>query len=71
MSGHVPVRATLLSAVPTPAGAGKGLALAAYGIACVGGYLGGHLIEVRKVASHHPGFRDETGGPRDETARAT
>lgn len=38
--------------------AGRALALAGYAVACVGGYFGGHLTEVRKVASHHPAFDD-------------
>lgn len=37
---------------------GAGAALAAAGLSAVsaGGYLGGHLTQVRKVGSHHPAF---------------
>lgn len=40
-------------------GTGARLALAGAAITAVGGYLGGHLAEARKVASHHPAY-DET-----------
>jgi hypothetical protein len=33
---------------------GAGLALAGAAVSAVGAYLGGHLVEARKVASHHP-----------------
>ena len=33
-------------------GAGAGLALAGAAVSSVGAYLGGHLVEARKVASH-------------------
>ncbi len=39
-------------------GAGAGLALAGAAVSGVGAYLGGHLVEVRKVASGHPAYRD-------------
>lgn len=39
-------------------GAGMALALAGGTAATVGGYLGGHLTEVRKVSSRHPAFID-------------
>jgi hypothetical protein len=35
-------------------GTGAGLALAGAAVSAVGAYLGGHLVEARKVASHHP-----------------
>ena len=35
---------------------GVALALAGSAAAAVGGYLGGHLVSVRKVSSHHPAF---------------
>jgi uncharacterized membrane protein len=35
---------------------GTALALAGGVVATAGGYLGGHLTEVRKVSSHHPAF---------------
>lgn len=37
-------------------GTGTALAIASGCLASVGGYLGGHLTEVRKVSSHHPAF---------------
>jgi hypothetical protein len=37
-------------------GAGAGLALAGAAVSSVGAYLGGHLVEARKVASHHPAY---------------
>ncbi|MGN6251693.1 MAG: DUF2231 domain-containing protein [Marmoricola sp.] len=37
-------------------GRGVVLALAGSGVAAVGGYLGGHLTEARKVGSHDPAF---------------
>jgi hypothetical protein len=39
-------------------GTGAKLALAGAAIAGVGGYLGGHLTEARKVGSHDPAFDD-------------
>ena len=35
---------------------GTALALASSGLAAAGGYLGGHLVAARKVASHDPAF---------------
>ena len=37
-------------------GRGKRLALAGAAVSGVGAYLGGHLTEARKVASHHPAY---------------
>lgn len=37
-------------------GTGARLALAGAAVSGVGGYLGGHLVETRKVASHHPAY---------------
>jgi hypothetical protein len=37
---------------------GAGLALAGAAVSGVGGYLGGHLAEARKVGSRHPAFED-------------
>jgi uncharacterized membrane protein len=34
------------------------LAAGALGVSGVGGYLGGHLAQVRKVGSHHPAFTE-------------
>jgi hypothetical protein len=42
-------------------GSGVRLALVGAAIAGVGGYLGGHLAEARKVGSHDPAFDDEVG----------
>jgi hypothetical protein len=39
-------------------GAGARLALAGAAVSAVGGYLGGHLVEARKVASRHPAYED-------------
>jgi len=39
--------------------AGALLALAGGGTAAIGGYLGAHLTEVRKVSTYHPGFNAE------------
>jgi hypothetical protein len=39
-------------------GTGAGLALAGAAVSGVGGYLGGHLAEARKVGSRHPAFED-------------
>ena len=39
-------------------GTGAGLALAGAAISGVGAYLGGHLTEARKVASHDPAYDD-------------
>lgn len=38
---------------------GTALALSGGIVAIAGGYLGGHLTEVRKVSSHHPAFDAE------------
>ena len=35
---------------------GVALAMAGSGAAALGGYLGGHLVSVRKVSTHHPAF---------------
>ncbi len=35
---------------------GTALALASSGLLAAGGYLGGHLVAARKVASHDPAF---------------
>lgn len=45
-------------------GAGMALALAGGTAATVGGYLGGHLTEVRKVSSRHPAFVDGESASR-------
>jgi hypothetical protein len=37
---------------------GARLALAGAAVSSVGAYLGGHLAEARKVASHHPAYDD-------------
>lgn len=37
-------------------GTGARLALAGAAVSAVGAYLGGHLVEARKVASHHPAY---------------
>jgi uncharacterized membrane protein len=39
-------------------GAGKRLALAGTAVSGFGAYLGGHLTEARKVATHHPAYGD-------------
>jgi hypothetical protein len=41
---------------------GARLALAGATISGVGAYLGGHLTEARKVASHHPAYDDAPSG---------
>ncbi len=41
---------------------GARLALAGAAISGFGAYLGGHLVESRKVASHHPAYDDATLG---------
>jgi hypothetical protein len=46
-------------------GTGAGLALAGAAVSGVGGYLGGHLAEARKVGSRHPAFED---GPESDGA---
>lgn len=38
---------------------GAVLAATAYALVNVGGYLGGHLTEARKVASHHPAVAED------------
>ena len=40
-------------------GRGKLLGLAASSALMLGGYLGGHLVEARKVSSRHPAFDDD------------
>ena len=40
---------------------GAGLALTGAAVASVGAYLGGHLTEARKVASHHPAYDAPSG----------
>lgn len=42
---------------------GTSLAVTGGLAATTGGYLGGHLTEVRKVSSHHPGFDTDPGEP--------
>jgi hypothetical protein len=42
-------------------GRGKLLCLVAGAVAIVGGYLEGHLVEVRKISSRHPAFVDDRG----------
>ncbi len=44
-------------------GTGVRLALAGAAVAGVGAYLGGHLTEARKVASHHPAYDEAPPGP--------
>ena len=41
---------------------GVGLALAGAALSGVGAYLGGHLAEARKVASHHPAYDEPSLG---------
>lgn len=41
---------------------GVRLGLAGAAVATFGAYLGGHLTEARRVASHHPAYDDSTGG---------
>jgi hypothetical protein len=43
-------------------GAGAGLALIGATVSGVGAYLGGHLVEARKVASRHPAYDDTHAG---------
>ena len=43
-------------------GTGAGLALAGAAVSGVAAYLGGHLVEARKVASHHPAYDDAPSG---------
>lgn len=45
-------------------GTGARLALAGATVSGVGAYLGGHLTEARKVASHHPAYDDAPSGPQ-------
>lgn len=40
---------------------GKALAIVGHGAVGLGGFLGGHLTEARKVSSRHPAFDDEPG----------
>ncbi len=51
-------------------GAGAGLALAGATVSGVGAYLGGHLTEARKVASHDPAY-DTAAITPDNTADGT
>lgn len=44
-------------------GRGAVLSLAGGVVATVGGYLGGHLTEVRDVSSSHPAFHEESAPP--------
>ncbi len=44
-------------------GRGARLGLAGAGVSAVGAYLGGHLVEGRKVASRHPAYDDTPLGP--------
>lgn len=37
---------------------GRALGVAASSVLGIGGYLGGHLVSVRKVSSRHPAFED-------------
>ena len=43
---------------------GAGLALVGAAVSGVGAYLGGHLVEARKVASHHPAYDGLPSGAR-------
>lgn len=43
-------------------GTGARLALVGAAVSGVGAYLGGHLVETRKVASHHPAYDDAPVG---------
>ena len=43
-------------------GTGSRLALAGAALSGVGAYLGGHLTEARKVASHHPAYDESAPG---------
>jgi hypothetical protein len=48
---------------------GARLALAGAAVSAVGGYLGGHLVEARKVASRHPAYdHARARRPADATA---
>jgi len=49
-------------------GAGVRLALAGATVSGVGAYLGGHLTETRKVASHHRAYDDAASQDRADTA---
>lgn len=49
-------------------GTGAGLALAGATVSGVGAYLGGHLIEARKVASRHPAYDDAHSGAQEQAA---
>ncbi len=42
-------------------GTGAGLALAGAAVSGVGSYLGGHLVEARKVSSRHPAYDESPG----------
>lgn len=44
--------------------AGKRLALAGAAVSGFGAYLGGHLTEARKVATHHPAYGEAQPGVR-------
>jgi uncharacterized membrane protein len=54
-------------------GRGVVLGLAASAALGLGGYLGGHLVEARKVSSRNPAFREPelVRGPTSATSRAT
>lgn len=43
-------------------GRGVGWALAGAALSSVGGYLGGHLVSTRQVATHDPGYDDVPAG---------
>lgn len=45
-------------------GTGARLALAGAAVSAVGAYLGAHLVETRKVASHHPAYDKSPGVPQ-------
>lgn len=47
---------------------GARLALAGLGVSGLGAYLGGHLVEARKVASRHPAYDDARPGAEPGTA---
>jgi hypothetical protein len=49
-------------------GTGAGLALAGAAVSAVGAYLGGHLLEARKVASHHPMYDHAEPGVRADAS---
>lgn len=49
-------------------GTGAGLALAGAGVSAVGAYLGGHLVEARKVASRNPLYDHAEPGVRADAS---